>query len=405
MKVWADHSLGTLGRTGDYLNSCLMALSEAGPWFAQADPAFGENVRALLRAGARGGPAAHAHADHAAGQPQPGAAQQLGGPLTARIVREDDNGDRDPRRAPARDDRAVRRRAARVPLDPAQGHGRRTRPTRSRSRSPATRPGLRFICRESFDYGRGHFDHPLGSRFEEMDAVVVFDDVHVPFERCFMLGHPELCNGIYTETGAAAHMTHQVATRTTRQDRVRSSASSRCSPRRSASSSSSTCRRTIAEVIIALETCAASPRRRGRRRAQRVRRDDAALGAAQRVRATGTREAYQRFPEILRKLGASGLMALPTEADVDGPGARRHRALPQSRHARRPGPRPAVPAGLGHVHLGVRRAPGALRVLLLRRPGADGRRAGAELRPRALPRARARVPRARRRRLRIGESA
>jgi 4-hydroxyphenylacetate 3-monooxygenase len=28
---------------------------------------------------------------------------------------------------------------------------------------------------------------------------------------------------------------------------------------------------------------------------------------------------YQRFPEILRKLGASGLMALPTEADIDGP--------------------------------------------------------------------------------------
>lgn len=27
----------------------------------------------------------------------------------------------------------------------------------------------------------------------------------------------------------------------------------------------------------------------------------------------------QRFPEILRKLGASGLMALPTEADVTGP--------------------------------------------------------------------------------------
>ena len=28
---------------------------------------------------------------------------------------------------------------------------------------------------------------------------------------------------------------------------------------------------------------------------------------------------YQRFPEILRKLGASGLMALPTHADVTGP--------------------------------------------------------------------------------------
>ncbi len=39
--------------------------------------------------------------------------------------------------------------------------------------------------------------------------------MHVPYERCFVLGDPELCNGIYTETSAAAHMTHQVVTRTT----------------------------------------------------------------------------------------------------------------------------------------------------------------------------------------------
>src|SRR5215204_2097093 len=45
-KAWADHSLGTLGRTGDYLNSALMALSEAGDWFAQADGRFAGNVRA-----------------------------------------------------------------------------------------------------------------------------------------------------------------------------------------------------------------------------------------------------------------------------------------------------------------------------------------------------------------------
>ena len=45
-------------------------------------------------------------------------------------------------------------------------------------------PGLRFICRENLDYGR---NHPLGGRFDEIDAVVVFDDVHVPWERVFML--------------------------------------------------------------------------------------------------------------------------------------------------------------------------------------------------------------------------
>src|SRR2546421_5836956 len=36
-KLWADRSLGMLGRTGDYLNSALMALASAQEWFAQAD--------------------------------------------------------------------------------------------------------------------------------------------------------------------------------------------------------------------------------------------------------------------------------------------------------------------------------------------------------------------------------
>ena len=44
-KVWADRSLGMLGRTGDYLNSALMALASAEGWFSQAGPGFGENIR------------------------------------------------------------------------------------------------------------------------------------------------------------------------------------------------------------------------------------------------------------------------------------------------------------------------------------------------------------------------
>src|SRR5437868_8270486 len=79
---------------------------------------------------------------------------------------------------------------------------------------PCGTPGLKFLCRESFDLGRSHFDHPLGSRFEEIDAIVVFDDVLVPYERCFVLQNTELCNGIYTDTSASVHMTHQVVART-----------------------------------------------------------------------------------------------------------------------------------------------------------------------------------------------
>jgi hypothetical protein len=75
-------------------------------------------------------------------------------------------------------------------------------------------PGLRYYCRAPLHNGGSAFDEPLASRFEEMDAVAVFDDVLVPHERIFMLGHPELCNAWYSETGAGALMAHQVVTRT-----------------------------------------------------------------------------------------------------------------------------------------------------------------------------------------------
>lgn len=45
-KLWADRSLGMLGRTGDYLNSALMALASAADWFGQADSAFARNIAA-----------------------------------------------------------------------------------------------------------------------------------------------------------------------------------------------------------------------------------------------------------------------------------------------------------------------------------------------------------------------
>ena len=59
--------------------------------------------------------------------------------------------------------------------------------------------------------GKSNFDAPLSSRYEEMDAVVIFDNVLVPWERIFMYGEPELCNPAFSETNAVVHMMHQVA--------------------------------------------------------------------------------------------------------------------------------------------------------------------------------------------------
>ena len=76
---------------------------------------------------------------------------------------------------------------------------------------PIATPGLRLICRDPYDEGKSVFDAPLASRFEEMDAVVIFDDVLVPWERVFMYGEPNLCNQAFGATNAVVHMAHQVA--------------------------------------------------------------------------------------------------------------------------------------------------------------------------------------------------
>ena len=53
---------------------------------------------------------------------------------------------------------------------------------------PMGTPGLKFICRDSYSKQRDRFDYPLSSRFDEMDAVAIFDDVEVPKNRVFLDG-------------------------------------------------------------------------------------------------------------------------------------------------------------------------------------------------------------------------
>ncbi len=76
---------------------------------------------------------------------------------------------------------------------------------------PIATPGLKLICRDTYDEGKSHFDAPLSSRYEEMDAVVIFENVLVPWERIFLYGQPELCNQAFGATNAVVHMMHQVA--------------------------------------------------------------------------------------------------------------------------------------------------------------------------------------------------
>jgi 4-hydroxyphenylacetate 3-monooxygenase oxygenase component len=78
---------------------------------------------------------------------------------------------------------------------------------------PMATEGLRFLCRDSLSVQRDPWDYPLSSRFDEMDAVAIFDDVVVPRDRVFLDGDPRLYSEVITASHWRAHIVHQAMTR------------------------------------------------------------------------------------------------------------------------------------------------------------------------------------------------
>ena len=56
-------------------------------------------------------------------------------------------------------------------------------------------PGLKFICRGGFAGANGgcpladHRDYPLANRFDEVDTIVIFDNVLIPWENVLFYRH------------------------------------------------------------------------------------------------------------------------------------------------------------------------------------------------------------------------
>ncbi|NOJ58700.1 4-hydroxyphenylacetate 3-monooxygenase, oxygenase component [Arthrobacter sp. 260] len=311
---WAEYSHGFLGRTGDYMNGCLTALSTAEKWFAQADPMFGENIRRFYE---------HCRENdllttHTLIPPQVNrsvaGSEQLGGQLSARITEERDdgiiiNGARMLATiAPIADELLV------FPSTLLRGTPEDA-PYSYAFALPSDTEGLRYLCRTSLYNGGSTHDEPLASRFEEMDAVVVFDNVFVPNERVFMLGHPDLCNSFYSDTGAGALMTHQVVSRTIAKSEFFLGLASELSQSIGIDGFQHI-QEDLAELIQTVEIGKALMR------ASEVdaQRNDDGVMLPKWTTLNAARNWYpkvaQRFPEIIRKFAASGLMALPGEADL-----------------------------------------------------------------------------------------
>ena len=68
---------------------------------------------------------------------------------------------------------------------------------------PTATAGLKLYCRRPYALGQpSTFDYPLSTRFDESDALVVFDDVFVPWENVFAYRNIELVRDQFFKTPA-----------------------------------------------------------------------------------------------------------------------------------------------------------------------------------------------------------
>lgn len=82
---------------------------------------------------------------------------------------------------------------------------------------PMDAPGVKLISRTSYAQNAAvtgsPFDYPLSSRFDENDAIFVFDKVLVPWENIFMYGDVDQVNGFFPQSGFLPRFTFQGVTR------------------------------------------------------------------------------------------------------------------------------------------------------------------------------------------------
>jgi 4-hydroxyphenylacetate 3-monooxygenase len=213
VKIWADATCGMFGRSPDYMNIFVTAFASAAEEFGRKDESFADNIRNYYEYVREHDICmTHTLINPQVDRSRPVEKQEKD--LAAKIVKETDRG-------------IVIRGARMVSTLAAYSHDLVVLPSTYIANSKEAEPyafgfsvpvnaaGLRVICRPSVVHQNAAslMDFPLSARFDETDAMVIFDDVLVPWERVFIHRDPELCNGLYNRTGIMPQIMHQFSTK------------------------------------------------------------------------------------------------------------------------------------------------------------------------------------------------
>jgi 4-hydroxyphenylacetate 3-monooxygenase len=213
VKIWMDRTCGMFGRSPDFLNVMLTGLAAAAPEFGRSDKRFADNIRAYhVYAREHDLCMTHTLLNPQVDRSRPVERQEKD--LAAKIVRETDAG-------------IVVKGARMVSTLCAYADDILVMPSTFLATNaeatpyafgfsiPVATSGLRFICRPSVVHQNAAsvMDYPLSSRLDEGDGLAVFDDVLVPWERVFIHRDPEMCNGLFQRTAAMPQVMHQTSTK------------------------------------------------------------------------------------------------------------------------------------------------------------------------------------------------
>lgn len=310
---------GTIGRGPDFMNVHMTALASAADHFAQAGEEFGRRMRDYYERMSTEGLCL----THVLANPQTDRSREthlVTQDTAARIVEERADGVviRGARMigtiAPFSDEIAVFPSTYLSISDEAKMYA-------YSFAIPVATPGLRLICRPALAPPAGvgvPEDFPLSSRFDEMDAVAIFDDVVVPWDRLFVYQRPDIANGTFGVTGAGDHLSHYGCARLLTKYELFLGTALRIADAIGIDGFDHV-QAKIAELITNVELV---------RACVRASEADCVPGPGGTVLPNPepmwvirmiTPTLLPRMAEILQLLGASGFMSAPSAADLEGP--------------------------------------------------------------------------------------
>jgi 4-hydroxyphenylacetate 3-monooxygenase len=210
-KCWADASYGLMGRSPDFMASLLVGFALRPDVFARGGPQFADNV-ARYYARVRD---EDLFVSHVMIPPQADRSktshEQVDPQLCAGVVAERSDGivisgAQILGTASAISDEVFL--SCIVPLRPGDENYAISLAV------PIATPGLRLIVRRPYAEGQPSvFDYPLSTRFDETDAVLIFDQVFVPWERVFVYRNLGVTAAQFSETPAHLFSNHQAQLR------------------------------------------------------------------------------------------------------------------------------------------------------------------------------------------------